>query len=150
MEGEHTWEMATQKPFAECKNEVNVACDNSWLRALVSQTWKEREVFFSTLIGADEKSRWGEGKVSVSLRVHRPPAQWFEQKIVYEVRRMTLEACAYARAAEIDAENRESLRQSALETYREAYYREVEAGILISGWQKMDEFTKIFAALFSS
>jgi hypothetical protein len=148
--GEHTWEVATQKPFAEFKDEVNEAYNNSWLAMLVSQEWKEKEVYFSTLMGAYGKSKWGEGKVSVFLKIHRPPASWNEQKIVYEVRRMTIEACAYARTAEIEAENRESLRQSALETYREAYFSEIEAGILISRWQKVDEFTKIFAALFSS
>jgi len=75
---------------------------------------------------------------------------WFEQKVVYKVRQMLVRACAYARTAEIEAENKESLRQSALQTYRDVYLNEVEADVLIGRWQKVDEVTKVLAALTSS
>src|SRR5262249_45730032 len=78
------------------------------------------------------------------------PATWTERRILYEVRQKLEQACAYDRAAEIENESRESLRQSALETYKEAYYNELEAGVLISRWQAVDETTKVLAALTSS
>ena len=78
-----------------------------------------------------EGTWWGGGSVSVTLRVLRPPSTWFEEKIVYEIGQMMRQACAYARTTEIETENRESLRISALETYHEAYFNEVEAGLLI-------------------
>jgi hypothetical protein len=51
---------------------------------------------------------------------------------------------------EIEGENKESLRQSALQTYRDAYQNKIEAGILISRWQMVDEVTKVLAALTAS
>lgn len=147
--GVHTFQLVTQKPFAEFKDELNQAYDNSWLRSAIRITWQEKRVTFQA-IGASGELTWESGRVSAQLRVTGPPSTWLEHKIVYETREVLRRACAYARTAEIEAENKESLRQSALQTYRDAYSNEVEAAILIGRWQKVDEVTKVLAALTSS
>jgi hypothetical protein len=119
------------------------------MRLMVDMKWNETEGIFSTF-GAEGEIKWGNGKVSAVLRMNGPPAKWFEQKIVYETRQMLMRACSYARTGEIEAENKESLRQCALETYRQAYLNELEAAVLIGRWQAVDEITKVLAALTSS
>ena len=150
VKGEYKWDVLTQKPFAEFKNEGDQAHENSWLGMLVKQRWDKTTVYYESLTGAQGKAKWGDGKVSVELKVNGTVAKWFENRIVYEVGQVTLRACAYERTAEIEDESRQQLRNAALETYRDAYCNEIEAGILIGRWQTVDEITKVIAALTSS
>src|SRR5262249_51646435 len=112
-------------------------------------SWRENGVSFKSW-GSDGDLAWDRGRVSAVLRILGAPATWFEPTIVYEARQILVRACAYARTAEIEAENKESLRQSALQTYQDAYSNELEADVLIGRWQKVDEITKVLAALTSS
>jgi hypothetical protein len=148
--GVYKWEVITQKPFAEFKEAVNEGHDSSWLKPVVERTWEDKTVRFNAWTGAAGHASWGGGRVLVELHVFRIPAKWFEKKIVFDVRHLLNIAADWPRTAEIEEENKESLRQSVLETYREAYLNEVEAGILIGRWQAMDELTKVLAALSAS
>ncbi len=147
--GVHRFTCITHKPFAEFKEELNQAYDNSWIRSFITITWRDTEVTFASW-GSSGTLIWDGGRISAELRITQPPATWFEQKIVWEVRQMLVRACTYARTAEIDAENKESLRQAALQTYYDAWFNECEADILIARWQVVDETTKVLAALTSS
>ena len=148
--GQHTFEMKTQKPFAQFKDEVNEGLQNSWASKITSWEWTGQICKVSSL-GADAEYKVVGDKASMTLNIRGFPATLVERRIVYEKSGRSLSRLAPTTVPpKWRRESRENLRKSALETYREAYANEVEAGLLIGRWQSMDEFTKVLAALTSS
>src|SRR5437762_12819207 len=84
--GNYTWEVITQKPFAEFRQDVDQAYENNWLRFVIRREWDGKTVKFNAWTGAKGDAKWGDGKVLVDLHVHGFPAKSFEKAIVFDVR----------------------------------------------------------------